>query len=63
MLWFSSGGTKSVLHNDYAENIMCVFRGTKEFFLIDKKYQELVKNILNNFSVNVVLQQCSIQTS
>jgi len=42
MLWFSSGGTKSVLHNDHAENIMCVFRGTKEFFLIDKEYQELV---------------------
>jgi len=42
MLWFSSGGTKSVLHNDHAENIMCVFRGTKEFFLVDKEYQELV---------------------
>lgn len=42
LLWFSSGGTKSVLHNDHAENIMCVFRGTKEFFLIDKEYQELV---------------------
>lgn len=45
MLWFSSGGTKSVLHNDYAENIMCVFRGNKEFFLVDKEYQELVKSI------------------
>ncbi|KAJ7388762.1 hypothetical protein OS493_035873 [Desmophyllum pertusum] len=42
MLWFSSGGTKSALHNDHAENIMCVFRGTKEFYLIDKEYQELV---------------------
>lgn len=42
MMWLSSGGTKSVLHNDHAENIMCVFKGTKEFFLIDEKYQELV---------------------
>ena len=44
MMWLSSGGTKSVLHNDHAENIMCVFKGTKEFFLIDEKYQELVKS-------------------
>ena len=50
MLWFSSGGTKSVLHNDHAENIMCVFRGTKEFFLIDKEYQELV----NKFAIILV---------
>ncbi|CAH3016527.1 unnamed protein product [Porites evermanni] len=42
MMWLSSGGTKSVLHNDHAENIMCVFKGTKEFFLIDEKYQDLV---------------------
>lgn len=42
ILWFSSGGTKSVLHNDHAENIMCVFKGTKEFFLIDREYQEQV---------------------
>ena len=42
-MWFSSGGTKSVLHNDHAENIMCVFKGTKEFFLIDREYQEQVK--------------------
>ncbi|XP_022808696.1 jmjC domain-containing protein E-like [Stylophora pistillata] len=42
ILWFSSGGTKSVLHNDHAENIMCVFQGTKEFFLIDSAYQEQV---------------------
>ena len=52
MLWFSSGGTKSVLHNDYAENIMCVFRGTKEFFMVDKKYQELVRK------ANFILYSC-----
>ncbi|XP_077863544.1 tRNA wybutosine-synthesizing protein 5-like [Saccoglossus kowalevskii] len=34
-MWFSSGGTKSVLHFDTVDNINCVFSGTKEFLLID----------------------------
>nr|XP_026689484.1 jmjC domain-containing protein 5-like [Ciona intestinalis] len=42
MMWFSSGGTKSVLHNDFVENINCLFDGTKRFVLIDRKHKDLV---------------------
>lgn len=36
IIWFSSGGTKSVLHNDDTENINCLFDGTKTLVMIDK---------------------------
>ena len=36
LVWFSSGGTKSVLHNDGPDNINCIFDGTKEMILFDK---------------------------
>ncbi|XP_068755514.1 tRNA wybutosine-synthesizing protein 5-like [Montipora capricornis] len=40
VMWFSSGGTKSVLHNDDVDNINCLFSGTKELLFIDyKKYK------------------------
>nr|CAB3262760.1 uncharacterized protein LOC100182837 [Phallusia mammillata] len=29
VMWFSSGGTKSVLHNDDVDNINCLYRGNK----------------------------------
>ena len=35
-MWFSSGGTKSVLHDDPYENIDCLFSGQKELFMVDK---------------------------
>ena len=36
----SAGGTKSVVHEDNADNINCLFRGSKELLLIDpKKYE------------------------
>jgi len=42
-MWFSSGGTKSVLHNDDVDNINCLFSGTKELLFIDyKKYKNKV---------------------
>ena len=42
-MWFSSGGTKSVLHNDDVDNINCLFSGTKELLFIDyKKYNDKV---------------------
>ncbi|XP_031567482.1 tRNA wybutosine-synthesizing protein 5-like [Actinia tenebrosa] len=44
VMWFSSGGTKSVLHNDDVDNINCLFSGTKELVFIDyKKYNKKVK--------------------
>ena len=33
--WFSSGGTKSVLHNDDVDNINCLFRGSKQLWMIE----------------------------
>ncbi|EDO37253.1 predicted protein [Nematostella vectensis] len=41
VMWFSSGGTKSVLHYDSLENINCLFSGNKNFVMIDKKYMNM----------------------
>ncbi|EDV26373.1 Lysine-specific demethylase 8 [Trichoplax sp. H2] len=50
VMWFSSGGTKSVLHNDGSDNLNCLFRGFKEFILVDRDtdYSGIVDN--NGFS-------------
>ena len=32
-MWFSSGGTKSVLHTDSYENINCLFSGSKRLWM------------------------------
>ena len=37
MMWYSSGGTKSVLHFDSMDNIHCLVAGRKLFILIDQK--------------------------
>ncbi|XP_072035560.1 tRNA wybutosine-synthesizing protein 5-like [Amphiura filiformis] len=37
MMWFSNGGTKSVLHFDSMDNIHCLITGRKLFVLIDPK--------------------------
>lgn len=39
-IWFSSGGTRSVLHTDSGENLHCVVSGRKEWVLIEPKYAE-----------------------
>ena len=36
VMWFSSGGTKSVWHNDAYENLNCLFRGKKEFIMANR---------------------------
>lgn len=36
VMWFSNGGTKSVLHFDAIDNINCLMSGTKELFMVDK---------------------------
>lgn len=33
--WFSSGGTKSVLHNDDVDNINCLYRGDKTLIFLN----------------------------
>jgi len=60
-MWFSSGGTKSVVHTDSVDNINCLFRGQKSFVMVDPiKYGDKVclqeKKILLN-TVLVELRQ------
>lgn len=33
--WFSSGGTRSVIHHDDLDNINCLFRGTKKLIFVN----------------------------
>ena len=55
-MWFSSGGTKSVLHNDDVDNINCLFHGTKELLFIEyKKYKNQV--------IKLTSSQCAHYTS
>lgn len=35
VMWYSSGGTKSVVHTDSVENINCLFRGDKTLVFVD----------------------------
>ena len=43
IMWFSSGGTKSVVHTDSVENINCLYSGEKEFVMVDPfKYKNMV---------------------
>ena len=41
-MWFSSGGTKSVLHTDSYENLHCLVSGRKEFVLIEPHYSAVI---------------------
>ncbi|XP_064650188.1 bifunctional peptidase and arginyl-hydroxylase JMJD5-like isoform X2 [Lineus longissimus] len=43
VLWLSSGGTKSVLHNDEFNNFNCLLEGRKEIILIDQVYRSQVE--------------------
>jgi len=40
--WFSSGGTKSILHKDTAENLHCLVSGFKKFVLIKPYFADLI---------------------
>ncbi|CAH1798269.1 unnamed protein product [Owenia fusiformis] len=37
IMWFSSGGTSSVVHTDSVDNINCLYRGQKELVFVDPK--------------------------
>ena len=39
-LWFSSGGTSSILHKDAFNQLNCLINGTKEWKLIEYKYEK-----------------------
>jgi len=49
----SSGGTSSVVHTDSVDNIICVYRGQKQFILVDPSlYAEKVcQSFLDNFAL------------
>ncbi|RDD43635.1 Lysine-specific demethylase 8 [Trichoplax sp. H2] len=59
VMWFSSGGTKSVLHTDGYQNLNCLFRGTKDLVMINSSYprEELIevsKGAYSNVDVDSV---------
>lgn len=55
VMWFSSGGTKSVLHFDSVENINCLFSGSKKFIMIDKVCTPLISTIFYTISFSLEL--------
>jgi len=49
IMWFSDGGTKSVVHIDDWDNILCVLEGSKKVFLVDSfKYKQIADIILDS---------------
>ena len=42
VMWFSSGGTRSVLHNDGTDNINCLFSGSKKLYMVDFRHREFI---------------------
>ena len=42
LIWFSSGGTKSVLHTDTQENLHCLVSGKKKFVIIEPHFTESI---------------------
>ena len=46
-IWFSSGGTSSVIHLDSYEHVYCNYRGTKTLtFINSTKYNHLIPEII-----------------
>ena len=44
LMWFSSGDTKSVIHNDGEENLLCQIDGSKRLVLWDKAYKREIES-------------------
>ena len=43
MIWFSSGGSSSVLHKDVLDNVNCVLAGTKRVSIVPPRLNEAVE--------------------
>ena len=43
-MWFSSGETKSVFHNDDQDNINCLFSGSKRMFFAHPKFARAIEH-------------------
>lgn len=53
-MWYSGGGTRSSLHYDQTETIICEYRGNKTYFMFDKhKHKVGVKLVYNYYKCNV----------
>lgn len=53
IMWFSSGGTKSVVHTDSVDNVNCLYRGEKQFVMVDPdKYGDKVGIKINHICTN-----------
>jgi lysine-specific demethylase 8 len=51
VIWFSNGGTKTILHHDDVENINCVYSGRKEVLMIEyPKYKDKVRLVGDGYS-------------
>jgi len=37
-MWYSSGGTVSVVYTDFVENMNCLLAGTKKFVFVSPEY-------------------------
>ena len=49
LLWFSSGGTKTVTHWDIWDNILCAVNGHKKVVLVDSfRFQNLTNSIIDS---------------
>lgn len=49
VMWFSSGGTKSVIHTDDYENIICVIDGIKDFIMVNStKYLDEAEALIDH---------------
>ena len=49
-MWFSSGGTKSVVHTDSVDNINCLYSGEKEFVMVNPhKFADKVSGPVTEF--------------
>ena len=53
LMWYSSGGTKSVLHQDSFENINCLYRGSKRLLIAE--YPKFKKEVCIPLSINFLL--------
>lgn len=63
IMWFSSGGTKSVVHTDSVDNVNCLYRGEKQFVMVDPdKYRDKVGKKKNHICTNGRRGVCKLVT-
>lgn len=61
VMWFSSGGTTSVLHTDSFENLNCLFDGEKELFMAHKKHSKLIDLLENGAYSEVDVERADMR--